>query len=174
MKQYRISYLLLLLLLTNCSSKKSAKIEGNWFSCGYGGYYIELYAKGDYFMFCTSNIVDEKHYYKLNSDTLIYTIPYKTDDSVKERKAKVSFLSHNKMIWEYFYPKEKWQFEKLDASIEYSHNKLFSYNLLERLQEQNKIKQDIRERAAKCNCPDLRTKEQKQADSINLENVFQF
>jgi hypothetical protein len=173
MKHISILILTIILIFTSIRCNIQNKITGNWYNCQKNGIYIEFYVKDNYFNFCTEyNLIPDKYTFKCKSNTLIYLDPYR--DSLKFIRVRVSFPTKNTMIWKYIDMDDSWTFKRINENIREIPDSLTSMNFKEIMKISDLIVEDAKRRSKIINCPDLRTKEQKRIDSLEIENGFQF
>jgi hypothetical protein len=153
--------LTLLMFCVNCSyNEKPIQIIGNWFTCGKDGFYDEIYFKDSVYMQSASNgMITNWSKYHLKNDTLIHYYSDVYKDSLKINKAIITFKNENEFTLNYITSKEFWTFNRIIEPI----NQLLN---------RDTIKKNTLIRSNLINCPDLRSKEEKEKDSLKKVNPF--
>lgn len=164
MKQFNLRHLfaiLFTLLLSSCQTTKN-EFSGNWYTCDNKGGYFELIIRDHSFKYSTSyGLVTDWYKFNVSGDTLTYADPYLFKDSVITVKSKISFNNDGEMTQNFITSDETWVYHRINESIE-------------NIDDKEKLKSDTKKRAEQIACPDMRSTEEKQQDSLMKDIYFQF
>ena len=153
----------------HASTSVATKLQGAWSTCGNDGTYCEWYVKEDSYKFCALGKLEAQNTsYEIRRDTIIYNSPLLP----REQKGLLTFQKDGTLHVKYFNDGSEWVFNRLNVEIKPHPPELTWDSAV--IAQYDAVVKDCEKRAKKVNCPDHRSREEIEQDSLDSVIDFQF